>query len=70
MRLTSQPNSFDKIITNIEKTKTYAIKAVNANLIWLYRNVSKYLSILHADSNFGDKVIDETTVHIAQATKN
>lgn len=57
MELTSQPNQFDEIVAIIEKAKSRALKAVNAELIQMYWNVGEYLSNLCTNSNFGDKVI-------------
>jgi len=68
--LTSQPNQFDEIIVIIEKAKIRAIKAVNAELIQMYWNVGEYLSGLCANSNFGDKIIDEVAAYIAQNNQN
>ena len=68
--LTSQPNQFDEIIVIIEKAIIRAIKAVNAELIQMYWNVGEYLSGLCANSNFGDKIIDEVAAYIAQNNQN
>ena len=64
------PTQFDEIIAIIERAKARAIKAVNAELIQMYWNVGEYLSGLCANSNFGDKVIDEVAAYIAQSNQN
>lgn len=64
------PTQFDEIISIIEKAKARAIKAVNAELIQMYWNVGEYLSDLCANSNFGDKIIDEVAAYIAQRNQN
>lgn len=70
MELTSQTNQFDEIISIIEKAKARAIKAVNAELIQMYWNVGEYLSDLCANSNFGDKIMDEVAAYIAQSNQD
>ena len=64
------PTQFDEIISIIEKAKARAIKAVNAELIQMYWNVGEYLSDLCANSNFGDKIMDEVAAYIAQSNQN
>lgn len=64
------PTQLDEIITIIEKAKARAIKAVNAELIQMYWNVGEYLSNLCANSNFGDKVIDEVAAYVTQSSQN
>ena len=66
-KLTPKSSQFSEIITIIEKSKARAIKAVNAELIQMYWNVGEYLSNLCANSNFGDKVIDEVAAYITQS---
>ena len=61
----SNTNDFQAVISIIENSKGRALKAVNAELINMYRNVGKYLSDLCAKSSFGDKVIDEVAVYIS-----
>ena len=68
--LTSQPNQFDEIIAIIDKAKARAIKAVNAELIQMYWSVGEYLSGLCANSNFGDKIMDEVAAYIAQSNQD
>lgn len=46
------------------------MKAVNAELIQSYWNVSAYLSELCSASSFGDKIIDEVAAYIAQENPN
>ena len=65
--LTPKTGQFDEIISIIDNARTRALKAVNAELIQMYWNVGKYLSALCADSEFGDKVIDEVAEYIAKA---
>ena len=48
-----------RIISIIDNARTRALKAVNAELIQMYWSVGEYLSVLCANSGFGDKVIDE-----------
>lgn len=64
--LTSKTGQFDEIISIIDNARTRALKAVNAELIQMYWNVGEYLSALCADSEFGDKVIDEAAAYIAK----
>ena len=59
-------NNFESIIAIIENAKARALKAVNVELITMYREVGKYLSTLVAESSFGDKVIDEVAAYIAK----
>ena len=59
-------NNFENIIAIIENAKARALKAVNVELITMYREVGKYLSTLVAESSFGDKVIDEVAAYIAK----
>ena len=64
--LTPKTGQFDEIISIIDNARTRALKAVNAELIQMYWNVGEYLSALCADSEFGDKVIDEAAAYIAK----
>ena len=64
--LTPKTGQFDEIISIIDNARTRALKAVNAELIQMYLNVGEYLSALCADSEFGDKVIDEAAAYIAK----
>ena len=64
--LTPKTGQFDEIISIIDNARTRALKAVNAELIQMYWNVGEYLSALCADSEFGDKVIDEVAAYVAQ----
>ena len=64
--LTPKTGQFDEIISIIDNARTRALKAVNAELIQMYWNVGEYLSALCADSEFGDKVIDEVAAYIAK----
>ena len=57
--LTQNMGQFDELLSIIDSACTRALKAVNAELIWMYWNVGEYLSGLCANSGFGDKVIDE-----------
>ena len=59
-------NNFENIVAIIENAKARALKAVNVELITMYREVGKYLSTLVAESSFGDKVIDEVAAYIAK----
>ena len=63
--LTPKMSQFDKIITIIDQARSRALKAVNAELIRMYWDVGEYLSDLCAESEFGDKVIDEVAAYIA-----
>ena len=65
--LTPKPGRFDEIISIIDNARTRALKAVNAELIQMYWNVGEYLSLLCANSGFGDKVIDEVAAYIAKS---
>lgn len=60
-------DNFSSIISIIEAAKQRAMKAVNAELINMYWEVGKYLSSLVENSSFGDKVIDEVAVYIAES---
>lgn len=64
--LTPKTGQFDEIISIIDNARTRALKAVNAELIQMYWNVGEYLSALCADSEFGDKVIDEVAAYVAK----
>ena len=64
--LTPKTGQFDEIISIIDNARTRALKAVNAELIQVYWNVGEYLSALCADSEFGDKVIDEVAAYVAK----
>ena len=57
---------FNKVITIIENAHSRALKAVNTELIHMYWDVGEYLSGLCASSSYGDKVIDEMAVFIAE----
>jgi len=57
---------FYKVITIIENAHSRALKAVNTELIHMYWDVGEYLSGLCASSSYGDKVIDEMAVFIAE----
>ena len=61
-----QMERFDEIISIIDNARSRALKAVNAELIQMYWSVGEYLSTLCASSGFGDKVIDEVALFIAQ----
>ena len=65
--LTPKTGQFDEIICIIDNARTRALKAVNVELIQMYWNVGEYLSALCANSEFGDKVIDEVAAYIAKA---
>ena len=64
--LTPKTGQFDEIISIIDNARTRALKAVNAEVIQMYWNVGEYLSALCADSEFGDKVIDEVAAYVAK----
>lgn len=64
--ITNKSNQFDEIISIIDNARTHALKAVNAELIQMYWNVGEYLSLLCANSSFGDKIIDEVAAYIVQ----
>ncbi len=64
--LTPKTGQFDEIISIIDNARTRALKAVNAELIQMYWNVGECLSALCADSEFGDKVIDEVAAYVAK----
>lgn len=65
--VTQNMGQFDELLSIIDSACTRALKAVNAELIWMYWNVGEYLSGLCANSGFGDKVIDEVAAYIATA---
>lgn len=60
-------NEFGAVLSIIENAKGRALKAVNAELINMYREVGEYLSDLCSESSFGDKVIDEVAAYIAKS---
>ena len=60
-----QKADFSDIFTIIENSRANALKAVNAELIQMYRKVGEYLSKVCAESTFGDKVIDEIAAFIS-----
>ncbi len=64
--LMPQADPFEEIISIIQAAQDRALKAVNTELIRMYWSVGEYLSKLCADSEFGDKVIDEVAAYIAQ----
>jgi len=68
--LNAEATGFSQVISIIEDAKGRALKAVNAELINMYWEVGKYLSSLVANSDFGDKVIDELASYIAQHNPN
>lgn len=53
-------------ITYLTNARNRALKAVNAELIQMYWKVGEYLSALCANSEFGDKVIDEVASFVAK----
>ena len=57
---------FSKAITIIENAHRRALRAVNTELIHMYWDVGEYHSGLCASSSYGDKVIDEIAVFIAE----
>lgn len=67
--LTPKTGQFDEIISIIDNARTRALKAVNAELIQMYLNVGEYLSALCADSEFGDKVIDEAAAYCQRKSR-
>jgi hypothetical protein len=64
--LNPKTGQFDEIISIIDNARARALKAVNAELIQMYWNIGEYLSGLCANSEFGDKVIDEAAAYIAK----
>ena len=68
--LNAEATGFSQVVSIIEDAKGRALKAVNAELINMYWEVGKYLSSLVANSDFGDKVIDELASYIAQHNPN
>lgn len=67
-RLSSEGPQFHKILSIIDSARSRALKAVNTELIQMYWDVGQYLSGLCANSNFGDKVIDEVAAYIARTS--
>ena len=65
--IVSKYDDFDAVISIIETARGRALKAINAELIHMYRNVGEYLSDLCAKSSFGDKIIDEVAAYISEA---
>ncbi len=51
--------SFDEIVNLIEKARDNAIKKVNEELIMLYWNVGKFISLKVSSADWGDAVIDD-----------
>ena len=62
----SPAGQFDEILSIIDNARTRALKAVNAELIQMYWSVGEYLSQLCANSEFGDKVVDQAASYIAK----
>ena len=60
------PGQFDEVIRIIDKARSRAMKAVNAEMIRMYWEIGSYLSKLCTASRFGDKVIDEVSAYIAK----
>ena len=65
-KMISAANDFSALIPIIENARGRALRAVNAELINMYREVGEYLSKLCKDSSFGDKVIDEVADYISE----
>ena len=63
-------SSAGNLIQIISQSRQNALKKVNEELIQMYWNVGEYLSGLCANSNFGDKIIDEVAAYIAQNNQN
>ena len=68
--ITSNPGDFSKLITIIDDARSRALKAVNAELIQMYRDVGACLSDLCAQSEFGDGIIDQVASFIARENPN
>lgn len=63
MQLDKQ-NQFIEIIQLIKKAQASAISIVNTELVNLYWNIGAYISKQLADSNWGDKTVDELANYI------
>ena len=66
--ITNTGNDFKSIIEIINTARQNALKAVNTELIKMYRNVGEYLSTLCENSSFGDKIIDEVAKYIKETS--
>lgn len=60
-------NRFTDIIQLIKHSRSNAIRAVNAELINLYWNIGKYISIKLEQSEWGDAVVTELAKYIQQS---
>jgi predicted nuclease of restriction endonuclease-like (RecB) superfamily len=59
-----QPNPFSSIIQLIKQSRANAIRVVNAELINLYWNVGAYIVSQLANSNWGEKTVEELALFI------
>lgn len=59
-------NNFNAIIDLIEAARQNAIRKVNEELIMLYFNVGKFLSVESKKSSYGDSYIDDVAKYIAE----
>lgn len=56
--ITGNENEFEEVISIIEQARSNALRAVNTELIKMYWEIGKYISLLCLNSDFGDKKID------------
>ena len=57
-------NSFDEIIAMIDAARDRAWQAVNNELVSLYWNVGKWLSVKRAGAKWGDKIVDNAAAYL------
>jgi len=65
---TNNNGEFHKIIDIISEARANALRAVNTELINMYRSVGEYISGLCKSSSFGDKIIDEVAGYIKETS--
>lgn len=58
------PDQFQDIVLLINQSRDNAIKSVNAELLNLYWNVGSYIRHQLAESDWGDKTLEELASYI------
>ena len=58
--------AFDEIVRMIDAARERAWRAVNTELVSLYWEIGKWLSVRMAKAEWGDKTILELAAHIAK----
>lgn len=57
-------NAFDEIITMIDAARDRAWQAVNKELVSLYWDVGKWLSVKLSEGRWGDKIVDNAAAYL------